>query len=181
MPLSRARVPGAIALGVGVLLGWGLAQAPSKLVRAHASDRSGESVLMSGPIQVRYNEGAKVQIPQDALYYLDYKAGKLLAAIPMFRQSLGTTKLIDTFVERDLVADFKLELDNGARPHFLMTTGSLGSYSDGCALLYVFESTTSQVAVYKVQPQTVGLVSKPRFELVEVRTIANPAASAPTR
>ena len=30
---------------------------------------------------------------------------------------------LGAFAERDLVADFKLDLDNGPRPHFLMTTG----------------------------------------------------------
>ena len=105
---------------------------------------------------VRYNEGTKVQIPQDALYYLDYKGGRLLATIPSFRQSVGATQMLDRFAERDLVADFKIDLDNGPRPHFLMTTGALGSYSEGWAPLFVFESTTNQVAVYKLTQQNGG-------------------------
>ena len=62
-----------------------------------------------------------------------------------------------------------------------MTTGSLGTYSDGWAPLFVFETTTNQVAIYRVQQRVVGTNSRPRFDLVEVRSIARrrpPAASA---
>ena len=67
------------------------------------------------------------------------------------RSDGAKTQLLDSFAERDLVADFKLDLDGGARLRFLMATGSLGRYSAGWAPLYVFETTTGQVAVYRMQ------------------------------
>ncbi len=175
MSLWRRGIPSAITLAFGLALGWGWASLPRPVARASGGDRWGESILMSGPVLVRYNEGTKVQIPQDALYYLDYKGGRLLATIPSFRhQSPEAIKMLDRFAERDLVADFKIDLDNGPRPHFLMTTGALGSYSEGCSPLFVFESTTNQVAVYTLTQQTVGICSQPNFELVELRSIDRP-------
>ncbi|MBV8318509.1 MAG: hypothetical protein JOZ53_26515 [Planctomycetaceae bacterium] len=176
MSFPRRRFPVAITLAFGLALGWGLASLPRPVVRAGGGDRWGESILTSGPILVRYNEGTKVQVPQDALYYLDYKGGRLLATVPSFRQSFGAAQMIDRFAERDLVADFKLDLDNGLRPHFLMTTGALGSYSEGCSPLFVFESTTNQVAVYKLTQQQVGMSARPKFELVEIHPIGGPPA-----
>ena len=112
--------------------------------------------MATGPVMIRYDEGNKVQIPLEALYFLDYKGGRLIGTIPSIHQTVGARATSDAFAERDLVADFKLDLDNGPRPHFLMTTGSLGSYSAGWAPLYVFETTTNQLAVYRIQQQTVG-------------------------
>lgn len=179
---SRFRfLPGAATLALGIALGWAFANVPRGAVRASSGDRSGESILASGPVQVGYKDGQRVQISQDALYYLDYKTGRLLATIPSFQQSLGSAKLVDTFAERDLVADFKLDLERGPRPRFLMTTGALGIYGDGCSPLFVLESTTNQVAVYKVQQQTIGRVSQPRFDLIEVRPIARAATAAAER
>jgi len=163
---------GAIMLAVGLAMGWTGASLRGPVVRASGSDRSGESIVATGPVYVQYNEGKKVQIPQDAIYYLDYKGGKLLATVPSFRQSFGPAKLLDSFIERDLVADFKLDVNNGPRPRFLMTTGALGAYSEGTAPLYVFETTTGQIAVYKVVQQTIGPNSQPRFDLIEIRPIA---------
>lgn len=182
MTRSQRRVPGAVTLAIGVVIGWGLDHlpSPSPVVRAHGGDRWGDSIVATGPVLVRYDEGTKVQIPLEAIYYLDYKAGRLLATVPAFRQSFGPAKLLDTFAERDLAADFKIDVDNGPKPHFLMTTGSLGAYSDGWAPLYVFESTTNQVAVYKIQQQMVGAVSRPKFELIEIRPIGPALAAAAT-
>ena len=70
------------------------------------------------------------------------------------------------------MADFKLDPEAGPRPHFLMTTCELGAYSLGWAPLIVFETTTNQVATYRLQQQSVGTSTKPVFELVEVRSIA---------
>jgi hypothetical protein len=162
-------IAGAIA---GVFLGWILASFRPAPLRASAGDRAGESVVATGPIMVRFDEGTKSAIPTDALYYLDYKRGRLLATIPTYRQTTKALNLIDTFEERDLVADFKLDLDTGQRPRFLMTTGSLGAYTEGWAPLYVFETTTNQLAIYRLQTQqTVGKPSRSRFELVELRSI----------
>ncbi|MDR3633411.1 MAG: hypothetical protein P4L84_06205 [Isosphaeraceae bacterium] len=179
MTLVRSRLTAAAVLAAGVAIGWGLASVRPHALHAQGGDRSGESVLTSGPVLVRFNDGLKVQIPQDALYYLDYKGGRLVATVPSYRPTGAAPKYLGTFVERDLVTDFKLDLDAGQRPHFLMTTGSLGMYSDGWAPLFVFETTTNQVALYRVQQQTIGTVSKPQFELLELRTIdSNTAAPA---
>ncbi|HMB07253.1 MAG TPA: hypothetical protein VKP69_26430 [Isosphaeraceae bacterium] len=175
MSIARPRIASAPTLLFGLALGWGLARGPAPPLRAHGSDRSGESILTAGPVMIRYDEGMKIQVPQDALYLLDYKAGRLLATIPTMQQSVGSTKMIDLFAERDLVADFKLDVENGPRPHFLMTTGALGVYSGGWAPLYVFESTTKQVAIYRVEQVTLGRSSRAKLELVELRSFQPPA------
>jgi hypothetical protein len=177
---ERARVSTAVALAAGVVLGWLLAGAPKSKLLAQGGDRWGESAVASGPILVRYDDRLKVPIVQDALYYLDYKGGRILATIPSYQATTGgATRLIDAFVERDLVADFKLDLEAGPRPHFMMTTGAIGSYSDGWSPLFVFETGSNQVATYKVQSQSVGTNTRPVFDLVEVRPL--PAAAVPPR
>jgi len=142
-------------------------------IRASAGDRFDGSVVATGPVMVRFDEGTKSAIPTDALYYLDYEGGRLLATIPTYRQTTKSLSLIDAFDERDLVADFKVDLDTGPRPRFMMTTGSLGAYTGGWAPLYVFETTTKQLGIYRLQTQqTAGKPSKSRFELVEMRSLA---------
>jgi len=178
--LRHSRIPTAVALVIGVALGWILGMMRPAPLRAGAGDRSGESIVATGPVFVRYDEGAKAAIPLDAIYVLDYKGGRLLATIPTFRQSASSTRVIETFVERDLVADFKLELDSGAAPHFLMTTGSLGPYTSGWAPLFVFETTTNQVGVYRIQFQeSTAKSSRPRFELLELRSYAKASGAEP--
>jgi len=169
------RVPTVVAVAGGVVLGLLLSSLPSLRptpIRASAGDRFGESVVTTGPVMVRFDEGTKAAIPTDALYFLDYKGGRLMATIPTYRQTTKALSLIDGFEERDLVADFKLDLDTGPSPHFLMTTGSLGAYTEGWAPLYVFETTTRQVGIYRLQTQqTAGKASKSRFELVELQSL----------
>jgi len=178
MPIERTRLTTAITLGAGVALGWLLARGPGPTLQAHGGDRWSESILASGPVMVRYDERLKAPLAQDALYYLDYRGGRLLATVPSYQKSGGSTRMIDTFAERDLIADFHIDVEGGPRPHFLMTTGALGQYSEGWAPLFVFETTTNQVATYKVQQQTVGMSSRPSFELVEVRPLP-PSTQAP--
>jgi hypothetical protein len=173
MSLERPRVATAAALAAGVVLGWVLAVLPRPTARAGGGDRWGDAIVATGPVLIRYDDRLKSPLAQDALYYLDYRGGRLLATVPSYQAQVGgSVKLLSTFAERDLVADFKLDAEGGARPHFLMTTGSIGQYSEGWAPLFVFETTTNQVATYKVQPQNVGLSSRPSFELLEVRSIA---------
>jgi len=170
--LSRA---GLLLVGLGV--GWAIGQFPRReaVILASASDRSGESIVATGPVTLGYNEGAKVQIPLDALYYLDCKGGRLLATIPSYKMTIGKPRLIDNFAVRDLVADFKINLEGGGpRPRFAMTTGTLGTYSEGWAPLYVFETTSAQVAVYKVDYQIVGTKTTPKFELLEIQSLPQP-------
>ena len=56
-------------------------------LHAGAGDRSGESIVATGPVLVRYDEAAKAPIPLEAVYFLDYKGGRLLATVPTFRQT----------------------------------------------------------------------------------------------
>jgi hypothetical protein len=178
MIVSHSRIPTVLALIMGVCMGWSLASFRPPPLHAGAGDRSGEAIVASGPVLVRYDETAKGPVALDALYFLDYKGGRLLATVPTYQQTDSSTHLIEPFSERDLVSDFKLDLDTGPRPRFLMTTGSLGPYNSGWAPLYVFETTTSQLGVYRMQVQlTIGKTSRPRFDLIELRSYAKTGAS----
>jgi hypothetical protein len=178
METRTKRIPTAAVLFVGVCLGWLVSSLQPKSIHASAGDRSGEAIVATGPVLIRYDEGTKSPIPLDALYFLDYKGGRLLATIPSHRQFGRTSQFIESFEERDLVADFKLDLGTGPRPHFLMTTGSLGSYSAGWAPLYVFETSTSQLGIYRIQlQQGVPGAARPQLELIELRSYARPATA----
>jgi hypothetical protein len=180
MKVSRSYIPTALALGLGLCMGLALASLRPTSLHAGAGDRSGESIVATGPVLVRYDEAAKGPIALDGLYFLDYKGGRLLATVPAYQQTDTSSRVIESFSERDLVADFKLDLATGPRPRFLMTTGSLGPYNDGWAPLYVFETNTSQMAIYRMQVQlTIGKTSRPRFDLVEVRSYAKTGAANP--
>ena len=59
-----------------------------------------------------------------------------------------------------------------------MTTGSLGQHTDGWAPLYVIETTTNQIGVYRLQFQgTPGGGGRPTFELVQRQAYAEPIAA----
>ena len=178
--LSLGITPTMFLVG-GLVMGWALASPRWQPLRASSEGRAGgdEPLLATGPAFLTYNEGAKTQVAQDAVYYLDYRAGKLLATIPQVKPSGSGGKLIDAFAERDLVADFKLDNTPGPQPHFLMTTGSISTgsnnrYGDGWAALYVVETTTRQIAAYKVDQTQVGARSKLKFEILDVRPLGAP-------
>lgn len=184
MDTPRLRLSNVLMLIAGLILGLALSAGRAPRLQAGGGDRSGESAIATGPIAIRYDEGNKTQIPHDALYYLDYKAGKLLATIPTYRQTPESTRYLEPFAERDLVSDFKIDVDNGPRPHFLMTTGQLGTFGGGWAPLFVFETTTSQVAVYRVQHHSVGVKNQMKFDLLELRPMnppTLPTAASPLR
>ena len=126
---------------------------------------------------VLFDEASKAAIPLDALYILDYKSGRLRASLPTFRQSTASTTIIESFLDRDLATDFKIDLDRGPRPHFLMTTGSLGPFTAGWAPLYVIETATNQLGVYRLNIQTTPGRSGPsQFELLQTLHYFNPTA-----
>ena len=134
--------------------------------------------MATGPVLVRFDEAAKGPVALDAVYFLDYKGGGCWRPCPATGKRPRRRDLIEPFSERDLVADFKLDLDTGPRPRFLMTTGSIGPDNAGWAPLYVFETTTSQLAVYRMLMQTtIGTASRPRFELLELRSYAKAGRS----
>ena len=165
----RATLPVSMALVAGLAAGWALGGLRAPAVRASAGDRSTESILTTGPIANEYNAVKKVQIAQDGLYYLDYGGGRLLAMVPGYQMSVGGVKVLGDFAERDLIADFGLP--RGTTPHFLMTTGTLGALAEGWAPIYVVETTTRQVAAYRVVEQRMAGSSRPRFELLERRPL----------
>ncbi len=169
-----ARLPGfAATLLLGLTLGWVAANYRHPAVHAWSggADRVGDYAVTTAPISLDYNERTKIQAPQDALFFLDYRAARLVMSIPNFRQSVAGTQIIDGFAERDLVADFKLA-ESAPKPHFVMTAGSLGAKGAGWSPLFVFETVSRQVAVYRGQPMTVGTRSQPKFDLLEVRSFA---------
>lgn len=182
MAVSQVRIPTVVTVVCGVILGWCLAIVRPAPLRASAGDRRGETVVATGPVMIRFDEGTKSAIATDALYFLDYDGGRLMATIPTYRQTTNGLSLIDHFEERDLIADFGLDLDGSASPRFVMTTGSLGAYTEGWAPLYVFETTTKRVGIYRLQTQqTLGKSSRPKFELVQLRSYAKANTGDPGR
>jgi hypothetical protein len=173
-----AAVAPAICLAIGLGLGW-LFASGAQAPRAHADAEPThqqprwedlEDAVTSGPIAIEHDAGNDIQVARDAIYYLDYRGGRLMAAVPMARQSAGGTRMIDAFAERDLIADFKLTALKRP-PHFMMVTATMGNVQGAWAPLYVFETTTKQVATYKVTPLQVGTSSQPRFDLLELRPL----------
>jgi hypothetical protein len=163
----RPRLCVGLALAVGLALGWATGPARSPLLFASGADRWQDRVLASGPISVETNK-MKMQVTQDAVYYLNYHNGLLLASVPTYRQTPGGAEILTDFAERDLVKDF--DLKPGSNPRFLMTTASLGVRSEGWAPLFVFETESGQVASYRVAPQVTTGTSRPQFQLLERRT-----------
>lgn len=175
-----ARLPGfAATLVLGLGLGWLAANYRNPVAHAWSggADRVGDYAVTTAPVSLDYNERTKIQAPQDALFFLDYRAARLLMTIPNYKQSNQGTQVLDGFAERDLAADFKLG-DASPKPHFVMTAGSLGAKGAGWSPLFVFETVSRQVAAYRVQPLAVGTRSQPKFELLEVKSFA-PADGLP--
>ncbi len=158
-----------MALVVGLVAGWSTGS--SRLPRLHAqtADRWEDRILTTGTMSFEKNK-QNMQISQDAVYYLNYNRGLLLAAVPSYRQTAAGIEILSDFAERDLVRDFALK--PGSDPHFLMTTASLGARSEGWSPLIVFETESGQVTTYRVLPpvQTSGGRVKPQLQLLERRT-----------
>ncbi len=165
--MKRSRMGTLLSIGLGIVLGWLASESRPKPMQAASVDRSSNCIVATGPVLVEYDEGTRSSIPLEALYFLDYRGARLLATVPSYKGRGTKTQILDRFAERDLAADFGLEGD--ARPRFLMTTGSLGRYNAGWAPLYVFETTTGQVAVYRMKVGDYGKSNAAQFELVERR------------
>jgi hypothetical protein len=176
-----SRISTAVVLLIGLMAGWGLSLFKARPLHASAGDRFKEAIITTGPVLVRYDEATKSSIALDAVYILDWKVGRLIASIPTYRQSTSGITIIESFVERDLVADFKVDIDTGPAPHFMMTTGSLGPYTAGWAPLYVVETTSNQMGIYRIElQQTSGKSSRPKFELVQLKSYAETKIGKPT-
>ena len=183
---SKAKVGAAFgATMFGLALGWFLfAPGAPKLRAGGGSDRFDEWVVTTGPIGITYAEsppspslgGKAVTIPvlQEAVYYLNYQSGYLLAAVPIGGGSvMGKGKVLGDFAERDLVADF--ELPPNSRPHFVMTTVNT---TEGWAPLIVIETHSGKVATYRASAQITIGSNRPRFDLLEIRSLRRPAPPA---
>ncbi len=197
---SQGGIPTVITLVAGLMLGWGLTTPRVNPLHAGGVDRgdesarrheeilaaigqltdevgtSGQNIVTSGPAYINYNKGSQIQVAQDAVYVLDYRAGKLMAMMPTLKQTGAGTKIIDTFGETDLVSDFKIDIESGRKPHFLMTTGSISTnssqaFGDGWAPLFVIETTTRQMAAYKVEQKMIGVNNNLRLSLLEVKPL----------
>ncbi len=166
MMARRPSASHALMLTVGLVAGWALGWSRPAPILANGADRWGDRALASGPAAVEIDAQKQLHY-QDALYYLNYSTGKLFASIPVTKQVGLQHQVVNEFAERDLIADFKIK--PGANPHFLMTTARLGVHSMGEAPLYVFETESGQVGVYKITPapQTVTNSNKPLFDLLD--------------
>lgn len=184
MLTRRPRLAAGLALMTGLGLGWMLGTGRAPRLHAGGADRWGERIVATGPILVEPN-GQKMPVPRDAIYYLNYHNGLLLATVPTLKQVGNASQVVAEFAERDLVRDFNL--GPGVTPHFLMTTGSLGAGGEGWAPLFVFETETGQMATYRLMPQAIGNLApagggssnKPSFQLLERRSDPRLGRNAP--
>ena len=146
---------------------------PAPFMPAPATARA-KSIVATGPVIVRYDEAAKGSDPARCRLPSRLQ-GRTAAGDGSHLPANDPATHIDRTVHRTRPGR-RLQARPGhrARPRFLMTTGSLGPYNAGWAPLYVFETTTSQLGVYRMQIQqtTIGMPSRPRFELVELRSYA---------
>lgn len=163
----RSWAPTGLTIVAAFVFGFASAYRPPVFALPGGNDRYGESITATGSIVVQL-DGMKNPVPLDAVYHLDYSGARLLGGVPNVKKTADVTNIVEGFAERDLVADFKLSRDTA--PHFQMTTGSLGSQASGLSLLYVFETTSKQVAIYRLTPQSVGLTATPRFDLLQLKS-----------
>jgi hypothetical protein len=163
----RPTLSAGLAMVLGIIVGGTLSGGKASGLLSHGGDRRGESVVLTGPVASEIHPVHKSPFPTDAVYYLNYSTGRLFAAVPAARQTAGATQVLTEFADRDLVEDFRLAPDS--RPHFLMTIGAMGVTNEGWAPLYVFETTTGRVCIYRVVPQFTARSSKPTIALLERR------------
>ncbi len=154
------------------------------------SRTTGLDAIVPSPIEMMPNPNLKTSIYRDAIYFLDYKAGRLIVTIPPDLQKTGASSsglfsklkfrekapqnnpsMFDAKASRDLVADFQLAPTSPAR--FFMATGQTGEM---WANLYVLESSTHKLNVYKTTTKKNSEnVSFPIFELLETRIVGDPS------
>jgi hypothetical protein len=131
-------------LAVGVVLGGaGVALYLSSTRTALAggcSDRYEDFVMCTGAASI------SGKTPTDAVWLLDYKAGKLQGTVIDKFQG----KIVG-WAEVDLVTEFKIPPRQNV--HFLMTTGQISSTQSA---LYVAETSTGQFGVYTIGPRPDG-------------------------
>jgi hypothetical protein len=119
----------AAGLGVAATLFYGL---PTQPAGAASNDRYQDYIMATGAVSVN------PKIQTDGVWFLDYKAGKLLGTVIDRNQG----KIVG-WAEVDLATEFGLAPQ--ADVHFMMTTGYI---TQGQSALYLAETTTGQFGVY---------------------------------
>lgn len=176
MDRHRPNLSTGAALAAGLILGTVLGGGRGRVLEAGGGDRPDAAIVSAGAIGVERNPQLEVQVDKDAVYYLNYSKGRLLAAVPLQRQTAAATQVLSEFAETDLVRDFRLA--PGTNPHFTMTPGRLGiSDGQGAAVLYVFETTTGQLGIYRAEASLTASSSRPLLRLLERKSDARLAHS----
>lgn len=138
--MRRMQFFAGIACGVATVLGaWALFGGPRE-VRAAASDRYQDYVMVTGAVSIN------PRIQTDGVWLLDYKSGRLLGTV--IDKQVG--KIVG-FAEVDLATEFGVEPRQDV--HFMMTTGYI---TQGQSALYIAETTTGKFGVYTMGPGTNG-------------------------
>jgi hypothetical protein len=168
--MDRQKLPLALATAVGITIGWSAGQGRAKPVVARDAVQTDGSSLLSGQIDMRMHPSLKVNLQQDAIYYLDYRKGRLSAAVPSYYQVGERVRLLGEFSSRDLIADF--QLPPGVTPHFSATVADLGGSSNGSGL-FVVETTTGRIGSYLCEASGGGVNGElaPKFRLVEMQNL----------
>jgi hypothetical protein len=166
IPAVRRFAPATATLVIGIALGWAFGGSSVRALHAsRATDRWNDCILTTGIVQQESSTALKGVVPQEAVYYLNYRTGFLLVGLPSPRITPKGTEYLGDFAERDLVADFGLK--PGETPHFLMTTAQVGSRSEGWDPLFIFETNSGQVATYRVKVQATAGSNKPVVERID--------------
>lgn len=133
-------------------------------LRAANNDRYGDYVLVTGAASMNPTD------PTDAVWLLDYRAGKLLSTV-VDRQ----TGRVVGWAEADLTAEFGLAARQEV--HFLMTTGNIAL---GQSALYVAEVTTGKFGVYTIGANgNGGGLAIRRHDMASFRAKGNRPAGVP--
>ena len=145
-----------------------------------AEDRAPvEAVSAVGSLTIQMTPD-KTQVPLDAIYCVESNAqgSTLFTAVPEVRKTGTSTQMIGDVAGRSLVNDFKLPA--GTTPKFMINTASLGAPGMGMAALFIQETTTKKLAVYRVSPQSTVNGTKPTIELLQIKTYDEPLPALPT-
>ena len=115
-----------------------------------------------------------MQVTLDAVYWLESNAQEstLFTVIPEIRKTAEGSRSVGEVASRDLAADFKLKPE--VTPRFLVNTPHLEQPAMGMAALFVMETKTKQLGIYRVTPRATVQGAKPSLELLEVRPYEEP-------
>ena len=109
-------------------------------IQAGGNDRYEDYIMCTG------SASTNPRVPTDAVWMLDYRAGKLLGTIID-----KTSGKIVGWAETNLTQEFNIPPKQNV--HFMMTTGATGINQSA---LYVAETTTGKFAVYTLGGDPTG-------------------------